>query len=68
MADDIDIAQERDQLTLENQIQKQLERSQSAPRLKPNGTCYNPLCADDVAEGKLFCGAECAKQYTIYGE
>lgn len=67
MADEIDISQEREQITLANQINEQLARGNSAPKLKPNGTCYNPLCADDIAEGKLFCGAECAKQYQIYG-
>lgn len=67
MADDVDISQQREEETLKNQIAKQLERSKSAPRLKPNGTCHNPLCADDVAQDKLFCGSECAKQYQIYG-
>lgn len=68
MADDIDRSSEVQAERLEYQINQQLERSKSAPRLTQNGECYNPLCADEVAEGKIFCGAECAKQYQIYGE
>ena len=66
MADDIDLSSEIQQERLQKQIDDQLARGQSAPKLKPNGTCYNPLCADDVAEGKLFCSADCARKYQTY--
>lgn len=67
MADEADLSAEVQQARLQTQINDQLARGNSAPKLKPNGTCYNPLCADDVADGKLFCGSDCAKQYQIYG-
>lgn len=31
--------------------------------IKPNGSCHNSLCCDDVEDGKLFCNSKCAEEY-----
>ncbi len=50
MADDIDLAQERDEMLLRAQIARRM------PVLPFVGSCYN--CEEPLAEG-LFCDADC---------
>lgn len=64
MADLFDQAQDRDMLNLAQSLEVQAMRAKAAPKLVANGTCYNPRCGEDIAAGKLFCGAECAAQHS----
>lgn len=68
MADDVDSASEINELATERAIASVKDRMAAQVRIKPQGYCLNPKCADDLDEGRLFCNAACAKQYEVYGK
>lgn len=59
MADDIDRAQEREQIDRERAI----AAARSRPAMLPCGQCYN--CQGSVPDGSLFCDVDCRDDWTV---
>lgn len=59
MADIADMAQQ-----FENQrLAEALDARRHAVQVTPTGFCHNPVCGDDVDDGKLYCDRQCALQH-----
>jgi len=63
MADIADLGTETADLLLDAAMRTQQAEAAAAPRIHPRGYCHNPACQDDLDDGKLFCGADCANEY-----
>ncbi|CAG2144589.1 hypothetical protein LMG31506_03040 [Cupriavidus yeoncheonensis] len=66
MADDIDLAQERDARNLAEALAVQRTRAKATQHLTATGECLNPHCCEPFAandEGRLFCGPGCEQDY-----
>lgn len=66
MADDIDRAQERDELNLKEALSVQRQRAMATAHLTPTGECLNPRCGEPFAANdatRLFCGPDCEAEH-----
>lgn len=68
MSDVFDQASETEERARQQALAAQAERAKAEPQLNAIGECHNPACGEPVAETKLFCNSECAKQYQRYKE
>lgn len=64
MADDIDKAQDREAINLQDAIAAQRARAAATQKLQPEGCCLNPRCAEPFEDGdtRLFCCAGCERE------
>lgn len=63
MADIADIAQDLQELAIAQSLaDHQMAASRSAGPI-PDGYCHNPSCCAELDGQRLFCGAECAREY-----
>lgn len=65
MTDLFDMAQQVEQMTLDQALEAQRQRAAATPVLQPQGRCLNPKCCDDFEQGdmRLFCNATCSIEY-----
>lgn len=65
MTDLFDMAQEVEQLTLDQALAAQKARAAAEPTIAPRGFCLNPKCCDEFEAGddRLFCDGNCANEW-----
>lgn len=59
MSDDIDIANDRAQLHLDNRIAE----ARRAPVVDRSGVCLNPDCGSKAKKGGLYCSDDCKDEH-----
>ena len=64
MADDVDNANEIQELFLE----RALASRKPAPQTLATGFCQNPLCGEYLGDPRLYCDGKCAGEAAKYGK
>ena len=63
MADLIDDANELAERQLSVSLANMRAKAGEALTPSPTGYCLNPHCSEDLSNGRVFCGPECAMEY-----
>lgn len=65
MADDIDKAQDREAINLQDAIAAQRARAEATQKLAAAGYCLNQRCGEpfEAGDARLFCDAGCADEF-----